>query len=79
VSKFVLGEHESVEVLADAIYAAQVDKRDGSYGGNFADRELSADKVALIFKFCLHILELFVMLCLLCRQIPVIFFSACYF
>jgi hypothetical protein len=55
VLKFVLGEHESVEVLADAIYAAQVDKRGRSYGGNFADVELPADEVAFIFKFGLHI------------------------
>ncbi|XP_047057924.1 DNA (cytosine-5)-methyltransferase DRM2-like [Lolium rigidum] len=43
----ICGEHESVEVLADAIYAAQVDRRGGSYGGNFADRDLSADDKAI--------------------------------
>ncbi|KAM0895786.1 hypothetical protein ACQ4PT_023602 [Festuca glaucescens] len=40
----ICGEHESVEVLADAIYAAQVDKRGRSYGRNFADVELPADE-----------------------------------
>ncbi|KAM0835426.1 hypothetical protein ACQ4PT_062949 [Festuca glaucescens] len=40
----ICGEHESVEVLAEAIYAAQVDKRGQSYAGNFADVELSADE-----------------------------------
>ena len=49
LSNFILGEHESVEVLADAICAAQIAKRGGSYGGNFADVELSADEVAFFF------------------------------
>ena len=63
LSNFILGEHESVEVLADAICAAQIAKRGGSYGGNFADVELSADEVAFFFfKLCLHILELLVVL-----------------
>jgi hypothetical protein len=74
VSKFVLGEHESVEVLADAIYAAQVDKRGRSYGGNFADVELPADEVAFIFKFLLTYLEFLIVLCILCQHIPVILF-----
>jgi hypothetical protein len=77
VSKFV-GEHESVEVLADAIYAAQIAKRGGSYGGNFADVELSADEVAFIFLVLLACLELLVVLCLLCPY-PCDFFYAHYF
>lgn len=38
------GQHEPISVLADAIYAAQMAKKVGVYGGDFADVELSADE-----------------------------------
>lgn len=56
--KFVLGQHEPISVLADAIYAAQMAKKVGVYGGDFADVELSADEVAFISKLCLPMIIL---------------------
>ena len=78
LSNFILGEHESVEVLADAICAAQIAKRAGSYGGNFADVELSADEVAFFFQVMLAYFGAPCCVNAFYANIPLNYFSTCY-